>query len=231
MKPLVLSFGLVCAVATSAALCADAPAQHVVSGITNSQGPVATTAMDGRLEEAAQEYAAYAPVPRIGLYDSALPADADEYKALDGFGVLLVTLVSQDKEELPPKHVYATVGDRQVELHLYKSMLTSTDSMPDVQRVLGKYRWDGIYYYPVYLLVQAQELLLDFAKNRDGFVLTRYEGEALPEVLRAVGNTPPHGSAPASPAFLKIVQREYPGLVERMDGANTPSSVHGPAAQ
>lgn len=225
MKSLILSFSLAGIAIAPTTLYADGPTQHIISNAAVTQGTTATSVMDGRLQEAAQDYASYAPVPRIGFYDAALPADADEYKTLDGFGVLLVTLVSQDKGELPPKRVYVMLGAKQVELHLFRSMLTSNDAAPDVQRVLGNYRWDGIYCYPVYLSQQAQELRLDFAKNRDGFVLARYDhdAEALPETLRSVNVVPPHGETPDAAAFMRIVQREYPGLIEKMTGADNPA--------
>jgi hypothetical protein len=49
--------------------------KHLVTPETWSTGPVSTSEMNRRIKEAAVDYREYAPIPRIGFYDIAHPAN------------------------------------------------------------------------------------------------------------------------------------------------------------
>lgn len=192
---------------------------HLVTPTTVANKPTGLGALDAQVKDAAGEYAQYAPVPRAAFLDSALPADADEYASLQGYGVLVITAVSQQKDELPLKRVYARISGKEVQLRLFKGAFAAVSGDEDVKRVLGKYRWDGVYYYPIYLIFDAKDLLLDFSKGRDGFVLTRYHSGDVqpPPGMKVEDITAPIVEQPPADAFLRIVGREYPGLMEQLD--------------
>lgn len=198
---------------------ADDPPLHLVDPVTMVHKPTTLTTLDNQVKQAAIEYAQYAPVPRGAFQDSALPQDAAEYADLQGYGVLVITAVSQQKDELPLKRVYARISGKEVELKLFKAAFAPINDDADVQRVFGKYRWDGVYYYPIYYIFNAQDLRVDFAKDRDGFVLTRYHAGDMnpPQGMKATQVSAPPVEQPHADAFLKIVTREYPGLIERLD--------------
>lgn len=54
-----------------------------------------------RIAESASEHRDYAPIPRAAFFDIAYPDDRGEYAALAGYGLLLVTIVTQDSTEIP----------------------------------------------------------------------------------------------------------------------------------
>lgn len=201
---------------------ADSPAKpepstdtlHLIQPAAGSNGPTVPDAMNERVEQAAVDYEQYAPVPRITLYDVAAPKDADEYAAVDGYGVILVTVLSQEEDELPPKRLYVRIAGSEVELQLFSSGFEKVSGSPKVQEVLGKYRWDGLYYYPIYFSAKAQETVIDYAKNRSGFVIQKIESgdQMLPDWLLPMAK-PPHSAKPPMPAFMNLVAREYPGFL------------------
>lgn len=187
---------------------------HLLGPNSWKQQSVSPTAMNSRIERAANEYKRYAPIPRIGLFDTAYPADSKEYKALDGFAVMLLSVLTQPPEEIPPKRVYAKIGQEVVELKLLSSTFSKVDAAILTAKVFGKNRWDGLYLFPVYLERDAHELLMDFAKNRDDFVLTKFSGKDLNEL----GNLPiakPTSKEPDPEALRKIIAREFPGFIEK----------------
>lgn len=198
---------------------ADDTPLHLIDPSTGSNGPTVPDSMNNRIEQAAVDYEIYAPVPRMTLFDMAAPKDIDEYNAVDGYGVILITVLSQEKDELPPKRLYVRINGSETELRLYVSGFEKESGSEKVQRVLGKYRWDGLYYYPIYFSAQPHEIVIDYAKNREGFVIQKLsEGdEMLPDFLLSIAK-PPHGDKPPMEAFTRLVSREYPGFFQ------TPSS-------
>jgi hypothetical protein len=196
------------------AVSAEAQQMHLVKPGSWVQQPVTPEQINRRIEQAAGQYISYISVPRASFYDIAYPADEKEYAELDGFGVMLVAVFSQEKDELPPKRIFARVGDSEVTLRLFTSVFVKDSGSDVVKRVLGPNRWDGLYYYPAYLTLQAKELVIDFAKTRTGFVMARFsdkDRKALDSLKIPI--PPPKGDKPSKEAMIKLVAREYPGFV------------------
>ncbi|MFI4967381.1 MAG: hypothetical protein ACHQAU_01540 [Gammaproteobacteria bacterium] len=197
-----LSFGAV----------ADEPATtHATASVQGKQAPTGVQDMNQRFEDTAHEYAGR-DVPRVAFSDIAYPADPAEFKAMDGFGVIWIAVSSQQKDELPLKRVYAVVDGKQVDLQLATGAFAKDNGSVLTQKTLGPYRWDGLYYYPAYLSAEAQQLVIDFAKDRSGFVMLdmQKDPEQLPDYLKAP-ITHPKGSKPPAGAAFTLVTREYPG--------------------
>jgi hypothetical protein len=194
------------------AAAADQPAAiHRTESEPTGHGPTSAASMNQRFEDAAQEYAGQ-NVPRVALSDIAYPLDRAEFQAMDGFGVIWIAVVSQEKDELPLKRVYAVVDGKQVDLQLATSDFAATSGSALVQKTLGPIRWDGLYYLPVYLAAHAQKVIIDFAKNRSGFVMLDMEQDpqALPDYLSGPIAKPKAARPPAGAAFT-LITREYPG--------------------
>jgi len=188
---------------------------HVFGSRSWTQTPTVPEGMRQRVEESAIEFQQHAPVPRIGLFDIAFPSSATELRDTDGYGVLLMTALSQDERELPPKRLYVTLDGREHVLRLISSTRTAPTQSPNVERVLGANRWDALYLFPVYLMQDGAALSLDFAENRDGFVLGRFS-TANRNTLgydMLVGEAPA-GDSPPSNAIMRMVAREYPGFLD-----------------
>ncbi len=181
---------------------------------TTLSGPVSPATMSTRIARAAFTYERYSPVPRIALYDIAYPANATEFAELDGYAIMLVSVISQDAGELPPKRVYVKGGLAAVVLTLVSSVLSPSVEDPIVGKVFGQNRWDGLYLLPISLVSEAQELLLDFAKNREGFVVAKFSNMNR-EPLSTLPRTPPTGARPSEDALVRIVGREYRGFIAK----------------
>jgi len=200
--------------ALSVAACAEDQMMHLIKPGSWVQQSVTPEAINRRIEQAAAQYVSYISVPRAVFNDIAYPADGEEYAALDGFGVMLVSVFSQDRDEIPPKRIFARVGNSEITLHLFASVFVKDSGSDMIKKVLGRNRWDGLYYYPVYLTLQAQEIVLDFAKNRTGFVMVRFSDQdrkALDSLKIPI--PPPKGDKPPTEALIKLVVRAYPGFV------------------
>ncbi|MDO8477755.1 MAG: hypothetical protein Q7W02_16465 [Candidatus Rokubacteria bacterium] len=185
------------------------------SGV-RSPGAVSAAVSDARMWEkihdAASKLDAHAPLARIGFFDIAYPSSAEEYGALGGFGVMLITVLSQDEGELPVKRVYFRLSGKSIELPLISSRKSElSPEHVDVSRVLGKYRADALYAFPMNLRVSNGDLVIDFSRGRQGFVLAHFpvllEGKDLPV-------SAPSQKQPSKGALLTIIKREFPMFVE-----------------
>ena len=117
--------------------------------------------MNKRISDAAEEYKEYAPIPRIAFYDLGFPKDKAEFEQLNGYGVLLISAMSQTESELPLKRVYVTVEGEQIELKLLKQFLSKeSDPASRTVKTFGFYRVDALYIFPVYLRMKRAEVLI-----------------------------------------------------------------------
>src|SRR5438093_61261 len=123
--------------------CSNASADdviHVVGPGLVLQAPLTADAMWARIREAASKYAEFAPVPRAAFFDITYPANRTEYDDLAGFGVLLVTVVTQDAAELPVPRVYLEGARVRHDFRLLSSVKSPVPE-PSVVRVLGPHRF------------------------------------------------------------------------------------------
>ena len=81
---------------------------------------------------------------------------------------------------------------------------------PEVSSVLGATRFDALYLFPMHLRHTSAQLLVDFAKNRSGFVLGEFPLEPVDDGLPT---DPPSGPRPPPDAFGRLVERELPAFV------------------
>jgi hypothetical protein len=101
-----------------------------------------------RLEKTLEEIPPSASVPRIALADVAYPRSQKELEALGGFGLLLVTVLSQNGSELPVERVEARLGDQVGELPLVNFRVVRMNE-GRVASIFGGHRFDGVYLLPV----------------------------------------------------------------------------------
>jgi len=129
-----------------------------------------------RLEEIAQYYMDNAhdidSVPRIGVVDLAFPYSPEEYIQMNGNGILMVSIVVHDKEELPLKKVKIKTGSQMIQLKEIKSIFSAVpDDQSSIKKLFGKYRCDIYYLIPYPLAIKKGEILADFNKNKTNFTL------------------------------------------------------------
>ncbi len=192
---------------------ASAQDLHIVTTLPDSAKPLSPAELTKKIQDAASEYQAYAPIPRVGFYDIAYPASKDEARALNGLAVLLVTGFSQQVGELPFRRVYAVLKGKEIELKSLGSVSSSMAVQDDVvAKTFGRNRSDGLYLLPIYLANRHAFLTADFAKDRDGFKLGEFEGVPTGELKK--WSTPPvEGTKPSEEALRSIISREYPGFL------------------
>lgn len=196
---------------TSPAISQD---MHVVGPDTWLKQTASPSTVNSRINSVASDLEQYAPVPRIAFFDIAHPENADEYRALNGFSVMLLTVFAQRADELPPKRVFVRIGNEILELALISSVFSKTELTELTAKVFGESRWEGLFLFPTHLERDAQELLMDFAKNREGFVLTKFKSQNL-ESLNKLSLTKPSSEKPNGAALLKIISREFPGFITK----------------
>ena len=187
---------------------------HNVGPTVWKNQPATPARMNQRLEEAAIQYAAQAPIPRIVLYHIGFPHSEKEYSALDGNGVILFTAVSQTREELPLQRVYVVSEGKEIELQLLKTVLAEVEGT-DTQssKTFGRFRSDALYLLPMSLRVKNVDLLVDFQSNRKAFKVAAF-GTPLPDDLKAFVSIKPPGTGPSQTALEEFVKREYPSFFQ-----------------
>ncbi len=185
--------------------------------VTNVEGaalwrsqPATPARMSQRIEDAAIQYAAHAPIPRIVLYDIGYPHGDEEYAALDGNAVILLTALSQDRDELPLQKVYAFSQGKEIELKLLKVVLaelSGNDTAP--AKTFGRFRADALYLLPMSLRIKNCDLLVDFQRNRLAFKVAAF-GTPLPDDLSNLLQKKLAGAGPSQAALETFIKREYP---------------------
>ena len=193
--------------------------EKVVTVITESkwqQNKVNVADMNKRISDASEQYKKYAPIPRIAFYDIGFPKDKAEFTELNGYGLLLISAMSQNEIELPIKRVYVLVNDQEIELKSLKQILTK-EGNPESQiaKTFGLYRTDTLYLFPVYLRMQQANILVDFAKYRNGMKIASFDGE-IPDTLKNLPtNIKPTEQKSFDEAMQRFMKREYSGFFDK----------------
>jgi hypothetical protein len=179
------------------------------AGVWRNQ-PATPARMNQRIEEAAVQNAAHAPIPRIVLYDIGYPDGEKEYAVLDGNAVILFTAVSQDRDELPLQKVYASSEGKEIELKLLKVVLAELPTTDTASaKTFGRFRADALYLLPMSLRMKSCDLLVDFQKNRLAFKVATL-GTPLPKELNNLSQLKAAGTGPSQSALDAFIKREYP---------------------
>ena len=183
---------------------------HIIEAGDWTDKPVTPARMNERIEAAAVEYAAHAPVPRIVLYDIGYPKDIQEYAALDGHAVMLLTSVSQNGEELPLRRVYVSAEGKEVELKLLKVVLAELSANSNAStKTVGRFRADALYLLPMSLRAQAADVFVDFQLNRTAFKVATFD-TPMPDDLERMILVKPSGAGLSQSALETFIKREYP---------------------
>lgn len=141
-----------------------------------SNDAMSTAAMTARLKKDAEQYAQYAPVPRMAEMDISFGADADEFKKLSGYGILYIPSLNRDNSEYPIKRVYIKQGNVVTELQKIGEINIGVQDK-DIVTTFGKNRIDYYYLIPYQLTQVYSELMIDWSNNRKEFVLTKFPNE------------------------------------------------------
>ncbi len=176
--------------------------------------PATPARMRQRIEKAAIDYAADAPISRIVFYDISFPGDEQEFAALDGNAVMLFTSLSQNRKELPLERVYVLYEGKKIELKLLETVLAEMDSTNTPStKVFGKFRADSLYLLPMSLYVKNADLHVDFRETKGIFKVGTL-GTPLPDELNRLFSLKPSGAGPSQSALEAFIKSVYPGFFQ-----------------
>jgi hypothetical protein len=175
--------------------------------------PVTPERMNQRIEEAAIKYQSHAPIPLVAFYDIAYPHNDQEYTALDGHAVLLITALAQERGELPIKRVYVSMDGKEIELRLIKVVLSEQSASTVSAKTFGPFRADMLYLLPVYVRLKPADLIAEFGIDKEGFKLTTFGTPVSNEVGR-LNIKAPIGAGPSTNFLDEFIKREYPSFFE-----------------
>ena len=124
----------------------------------------------------AEEYKQYAPVPRLAIYDFAFAKDLNEYKKLNGFGILYIASLNQDTLESPIEKVYFKSENGITTLELIGIVKVPVNDRI-IKDVFGNNRIDYYYYLPYAITQTNGDLMIDWKKNRKEFILVKFPND------------------------------------------------------
>ena len=175
--------------------------------------PATPAGVNQRIEDAAVDNQDRAPIPRTVLYDIGYPASDEEFTALDGHAFVLLTALSQVRDELPLRRVFVLLEDgtetplKQVKLVLSDQSAAGTLTA----KVFGPYRSDSLYLLPVYLRLKPVELYVEFARGNSRLKVAKF-GTGVSSAVSRLKIFPPTGVGPTEAMMNAFIKREFPGF-------------------
>lgn len=186
--------------------------QSVIDAPVWRNDPASPERMNQRIEDAAIKYQANAPIPRVVLYDIGYPHNDQEYAALDGNAVILLTALAQERDELPLQRVYVLIDGKEIELKPLKLVLSNQSPASSTSaKTFGAFRADALYLLPMNLRMKVADLLVDFGRNRTGFKVATFGTPLSVEVSR-LNIKAPTGAGPSDKTLEEFIKREYPSF-------------------
>jgi hypothetical protein len=141
------------------------------------------------------------------------PRTRGEYARMARYTVLLLTVVTQKREELPLARVYVRAGGHDVLLRKIASQRSEYDANNVAGKIFGRYREDAFYLVPGAALMRDGVVLADFSANRRGMGVVK-----LPTAVgqrRAkqfpTGDPSPKGKLDPE-TFKSLMLRNFPGF-------------------
>jgi hypothetical protein len=190
---------------------AQAAQAQTLSKGPSSDNAVTRNEMTARLEKLAKRFTPNGGA-RSANVDLCWPSSAEEYRALTKYMVVLVSVVTRTKAELPLRRVFIEVDGKQTELVKLGSDAVGVRKGTLTYSMLGPYREDGFYLAPTALMMGKGLLKADFAVNRDSFNLYQLPGTPPDFVKTDSDPTPPADASPDVAAVKALFQREYKGF-------------------
>jgi hypothetical protein len=162
--------GMVCLASSSSLAQSGAPRpfQEKGSQPQTVKGLVTAQRIDSEIELRAKkrQEAQSRPLERMSRYYIFYPRDLAEFNALARYSVLLLTVISQQPEELPLKRVYIRTVDQEIPLLQVSSWRSNVDQRLLTRQIYRPHREDGFYLFPTSAVFHIGQVQADFAVNR-----------------------------------------------------------------
>lgn len=174
----------------------------------NTRVPLYASAVQERMVLAAEQQSGK-EIERTTLMDLAFPRDQEEYEKMNGFGLLWITALAHNPDDLPLRNVRLfTRWVGIVHLNPVVSFITrETDRR--VTETLGEHRFDGVFLLPLHAETLGSEVVADFQENRTHFILGDLR-DIPPPSITTLTSISSGGVFPDGDTITRMVQREYP---------------------
>src|ERR1035437_336720 len=188
---------------------------HITRNLGIVDSSTTISSMTGKIIKAAVQYESYAPVPRFVQLDYAFGSDLDEYKKLNGFGILYLTSLNRDSTEYPIVHVSFKYKEGVIDLKLIGSMVIPVKD-EIIKKVFGNHRIDYYYYLPYKLTQLSGNLYIDWNANRKDFLLTKFPSEFTLDFVKKNKITRPDDKVIMDDKFFdEFANREFSIILNR----------------
>jgi hypothetical protein len=146
----------------------------------------------------------------IGMWEAKYADDAAEFDALAQNGIMLVTVISRKKEDLPLKRMYVVspTGEQTTLRQLY-NWDSTVDAKTLAYKIFGKFREDAFYLVPVASLLREGEVRGDFAAKN---VSITFGQLPIPNKFDYHVADPKAGAAPEKMGVHDFIVRKFPGF-------------------
>lgn len=187
-------------------------AQSVMESPVWRDQPATPARTNKKIEDAAVKYQSNAPIPRVVLYDIGYPHNDEEFAALDGNSVILITALAQERQDLPLNRVYVLMDGSKIELKRIKLVLSEeSPAKSSSAKTFGAFRADALYLLPVYLRMKSTDLIVDFSRDNTSLKAATFGTPVSADVNKLTIRVPT-GVGPSEKFLDEFIKREYPSF-------------------
>jgi hypothetical protein len=145
---------------------------HITVNEGVKYSPTSTDEMTDRIVKLAVKYESHAQFSRIALFDMAFASNPEEYRKLEGMGILLISSVNHDGDEHPITNVIAETLDKKYNLPSIAKRAVIVEN-EEVKKMFGSHRVDYYYLIPYPITQHEGQITIDWSKNRKDFVVAK----------------------------------------------------------
>jgi hypothetical protein len=161
----------------------------------------------------ASQASGQAPAARYRNFVIAWPDGVEEYQRMARYSVMLLTVTTQNRAELPLARVYVRAGGSDVALKKLSSTRSEYAANDVVAKMFGRYREDAFYLVPGAALMREGAVLADFTtvrKEMGVVVLPTKTGRERAKDFSL--DNPLANAEPDAATFKVFFNREFPGF-------------------
>jgi hypothetical protein len=171
--------------------------------------------MEQRLERAAAAVVeSNASLDPVGTCDISYPRNQNEYRALDGNGVIYITMLTKDRTKLPIQRV-SIVSDGKMNLltpiHTILTDQTGSQTLP--VKAFGPYRTDILCLFPVSLRLKPGSVIVDLSGNAGRFNVMTFSATVPPFIKEIMTESIP-GKGPSEQILAQLIREQIEGVLD-----------------
>lgn len=150
---------------------------------------------------------------RYRIFNISWSDEVDEYQRMERYTVMLLTVVTQERKELPLARVYVRADGRDVPLRKIGSTRSEYPAGNVVAKMFGRYREDAFYLVPGGALMRDGAVYADFSANRTEMGVVQLPTTVGQDRVKSFPtDDPPANVKPDADTFTAFISRKYPGF-------------------